>query len=52
MSRTEKRQPLPQPRREPWSKALAPSQRRAAEARARLARQRSALDWLRAIAPR
>jgi hypothetical protein len=47
-----RRRPLPQPRREPWSKALAPSQRRAAEARATLARQRSALDWLRAIAPR
>ena len=47
-----KRRPLPQPRREAWSKGLAPSQRRAAEARTRLARQRSALDWLRAIAPR
>jgi hypothetical protein len=47
-----RRRPLPQPRREPWSAALAPSQRRAAEARAALSRQRSALDWLRTIAPR
>jgi hypothetical protein len=47
-----RRSPLPQPRREPWSAALAPSQRRAAEARAALARQRGALDWLRARAAR
>jgi hypothetical protein len=32
--------------------ALAPSQRRAAEARAAIARQRTARDWLRAIALR
>jgi hypothetical protein len=43
---------LPQPRREPWSAALAPSQRRAAEARAALARQQTARHWLRAIVPR
>jgi hypothetical protein len=48
----QRRAPLPQPRREQWSAALAPSQLRAAEARAALARQRSALDWLRAIAAR
>jgi hypothetical protein len=42
---------LPQPRREPWSAALAPSQRRAAEARAALARERAARGWLRAILP-
>jgi hypothetical protein len=47
-----RRAPLPQPRREPWSAALAPSQRRAAEARAAIARQRSARDWLRVIATR
>jgi hypothetical protein len=47
-----RRAPLPQPRREPWGAALAPSQRRAAEARAAMARQRSVLDRLRAIAPR
>jgi hypothetical protein len=47
-----RRAPLPQPRREQWSAALAPSQRRAAEARAAVARERSALDWLRAIATR
>jgi hypothetical protein len=47
-----RRSPLPQPRREPWSAALAPSQRRAAEARAAIARQRTARDWLRAIALR
>ena len=47
-----RRRPLPQPRREAWSAALAPSQRRAAEARAALSRQRSALAWLRTIAPR
>jgi len=45
-----RRTPLPQPRRESWSAALAPSQLRAAEARALLSRQRSALDWLRALA--
>jgi hypothetical protein len=47
-----RRAPLPQPPREQWSAALAPSQRRAAEARAAVARQHSALDWLRAIAAR
>jgi hypothetical protein len=47
-----RRAPLPQPRREPWSAALAPSQRRAAEARAALARQQTARHWLRAIVPR
>jgi len=47
-----RRPPLPQPRREPWSAALAPSQQRAAEARAAVSRQRSAREWLRVIAPR
>ncbi|HKH16539.1 MAG TPA: hypothetical protein VKA57_03350 [Solirubrobacteraceae bacterium] len=47
-----RRKPLPQPRREPWSAALAPSQRRAAEARAAVSRERSTRMWLRAIAPR
>jgi len=40
------------PRREPWSAALAPSQRRAAEARAAVSRERSTRMWLRSIAPR
>lgn len=47
-----RRTPLPQPAREPWSAALAPSQLRAADARAAMSRQRSAQRWLRAIAPR
>jgi hypothetical protein len=46
------RTPLPQPQREPWSAALAPSQRRAADARAAMSRQRGAQRWLRVIAPR
>ena len=44
-----RRAPLPQPRQPAWSAALAPSQRRAAEARAAAARRRSAEAWLRAL---
>jgi hypothetical protein len=46
------RRALPQPRQPAWSAALAPSQRRAADRRAQLARRRSAQRWLRDLSPR
>lgn len=50
--RTTRVTPLPQPKTPAWSEALAPSQRRAAEARAAIMKRRSAQRWLRTITPR
>jgi hypothetical protein len=50
--RAVRRTPLPQPPAPEWSAALAPSQRRAAEARATAARRRSAQEWLRNLSAR
>jgi hypothetical protein len=49
---TTRRSTLPQPRQPGGSAALAPSQRRAADRRAQLARSRSAQRWLRDLSRR
>jgi hypothetical protein len=49
---TTRRSTLPQPRQPGGSAALAPSQRRAADRRAQLARRRSAQRWLRDLSRR